>query len=378
MTGNGFAPQFIGLYDSEYGIRNPNYVPGKFIDKKGGTEYPDDAYRDHHAVLLAFKHKPFGNYPVLRNISNGHFHEKYIVSTNEIDPFDVMKSDEYGNIIFKANLVTDPPHSVTFWNETQLSLIEIEPYGTPADLEKLAKDAGFMATLVQDNKKALKDTYFHRNENKLLLSRVAGQGSTILLLQDKINSLIQNYELYMEQFINLQLEVQDRMSKGIKSVEGQHAFGIQWDKPIEQDISKTISSIKADIRKMNALIEADGILTEGQKQLLFTQVANVLSPDYMKKALVNIIPQNIETASGQQTIYKPTNPTPTTQAYSYLNEHIKGNLSDEHMLENIRQILDRRKQDETNPNSGVQKQQEIPIILDRNGRPIATDYQQSR
>ena len=367
-TGKGFAPRFIGLYDRTYGIRNPTYSPGKFIDDKGGTEYPDDAYRDKHAVLLAFKHKPLGNYPILRNISEGHFHEKYIVSVNDIDPFDVMKDDGYGNIVLKANLVKDPPHSVTLWNGTQLTLVEIEPYGTPEDLEKLSKDAGFMAKIIEDNKKAQKDVYFHRNENKLLLTRVAGSGSTILLLQDKINALLQQMEIMQDAFIDMQLEVKDKMSKGIKSIEGKYAFNAAWDKVHEQDISKTIASIKADIRKINALVEADGILTDGQKQLLFTQVAGVLTPDYMKKALVNIIPQTIETAKGQQTIYKPTVPTPTQEAFSYMNEHIEGKLSDEQLLQNIRNIIN-RKEEET-PNAATTKVEERPIVIDTRGRTV--------
>ncbi len=376
-TGKGFAPRFIGLYDREYGIRNPTYVPGKFIDDKGGTEYPDDAYRDKHAVLLAFKHKPLGNFPFLRNISEGHLHERYIVSTNNIDPFDVMKDDEYGNIVFKANLIKNPPHSVTLWNGTQLTLIEIEPYGTPEDLENLAKDARFMAKIVGDNKKALSDVYFHRNENKLLLTRVAGAGSTIMLLQDKINAILQQMEIMQDQYIDMQLEVKDKLSKGIKSTEGKYAFNAAWDKVHEQDISKTIASIKADIRKINALVEADGILTDGQKQLLFTQVANVLSPDYMRRVLVNIIPQTIETAKGQQTIYKPISSTPTQEAYSYMQEHVEGKLSDEQLLQNIRNIVE-RKPKETTPNAGVQKTEERPIVLDNKGRPVPYYEQQGR
>ncbi len=369
ITGRGFDPRLLGLYDKVYGIRNPTYVPGKFIDEKGGTEYPDDAYRDKHAVLLAFKHKPMGNFPILRNMGDGHFHEKYIVSTNSIDPFDVMKEDEYGNITFKANLVKDPPHSITLFNNTQLTLVEIEPYGTPEDLAKLAKDARFMAKIVEDNKKAQSDVYFHRNENKLLLTRVAGAGSTIMLLQDKINAILQQMEIMQDSFIDMQLEVRDKMSKGIKGAEGKYAFNAAWDKVHDQDITKTIATIKADIRKINSLVEADGMLSDGQKQLLFTQVANVLSPDYMRRSLGNLIPQTIETAKGQQTVYRPTEPTPTNEAFSYMKDHAEGRLSDEQLLQNIRNIITRKEEEQT-PNAATQKTEERPIVLDNRGRQV--------
>lgn len=375
ITEKGFAPRFIGFYDTEYGITNPTYVPGKFLDEQGGTEYPDDKYRDKHAIRVVFKDRPLGNYPILRNIANGHFHEKYIVSKNNIDPFDVMKTDEYGNLIFKANLKQYPPHSVTLWNKVQLTLIEIEPYGTPEDLAKLAKDARFMAKIVEDNKKAMTDVYFHRNENKLLLTRVAGAGSTIMLLQDKINSILQHLETMQDEFIDMQLEVREKQIRGIKSVEGRYAFNAAWDKVNEQDISKTIASIKADIRKINALVEADGIMTDSQKQLLMSQVANVLSPDYMRKALGTLIPQPVETATGQQTVYKPTNITPTNEAYNYMKEHVDGRISDEALLENIRNIISREKQE--TPNSATQKTEERPqIMVDSKRRVIYNNGQQ--
>lgn len=370
-TGKGFTPRFIGLYDREFGIRNPTYTPGKFIDETGGTEYPDDVYKGKHAVLFSFKHKPLGNWPILRNIAEGHFHEKFIVSNNSIDPFDVMTEDEYGNIIFKANLLNDPPHTATLWNGAQLSLVEIEPYGTPADLEKLAKDSSFMAKLVEDNKKTQTDVYFHRNENKLLLTRVAGAGSTIMLLQDKINALLQQMEIMQDAYIDMQLEVRTKLSKGIKDAEGKYAFNAGWDKVHEQDISKTIASIKADIRKINSLVEADGILTDGQKQLLFTQVANVLTPDYMKRALTNITAQTIDTAKGQQTVYAPVSPSPAQEVYSYMNNHLEGKMSDEQLLQNIRNIVEHKTTEQT-PNAATQKIEERPpmLMVDTRGKQI--------
>ncbi len=363
-SGKGFAPLLLGIYDLEYGIRTPSYAPGKFIDDRGETEYPDDQYREKQAMHLAFKHKPLGNYPILKNMGNGHFHEKYIVSINDISPNDVYRSDSDGNIIIWGNLKQDPPYSKTLWNGRQVTLVEIEPYLTPEELDQLARDSEYLSKVIMDNKQAMEQVYKHRNENRLLTTRVAAGLSTIALLQGKINSLLDNYELTMEEVIALRLENGSKLNKGIKLAEGKYGINAPWDKVAEEDMTKTIASIRQEIRKIGALADADGIMNDNIKAVLFQQTLSTLGLDYVRKAI------GAATTDGLTSI--PVKPSPTQELLEYTKQHDSAQITDAELQLRIQDMLKKMEgEQQSTPNSATVRQEPQTQMVDKYGRSLA-------
>jgi len=323
----------LGWYDPNWGVETEiAYKPGKFVNEVNEVWYDDRQYKDKQCLVLDFKHAMIGNYPIVKKIGRGHHHIKYIVSKNAIRPYDVMETTDSGDIFIYASLAHNP--TVTkiheyydeLPNNTQETLIEIEPHLTAAELEKLSKDINFLTTIKQSYQSAESKSHELVSQNFILNVRVVASDGVVMQLQSYVDTLLKSYQWALDKVIGVQLSVKEKISQGISMVEGEYNLGVPWDNIHLEDMSKTAAIMQADIRAISSMIKMNGTLSESQKQVLAVQFLNVVSVDWMKKFMFGADPKSLSSPLGNQLMTISANPSPlelfVTKAQQFENNRM--------------------------------------------------------
>lgn len=369
LIGKDFRPKIIGVYDPAWGEGDiGGYTPGKFKDYKGDTTYDDSIYKDKKCLTFYFRHYLFGNYPGLRGITRlggRHFHIKYIVSKNTIDPSSVYKKTPDGDILIFADLVRNPPVTIVRGNNSQETIFEIEPHLSAEELEKLSSDINFVVKIKEQYMHAIAKQRELEGENFLANSRALASDMNILLLQEVVNSLIKKQNVLLDQFIKLKLENRERLAQGIQMVEGKHNIAAPWESITLEDTEKSIASIQAELRAITAMTK-DNNRSENQKQIVCQMTVNFCGLDYVRRFVGSMTTTNIQTASGVQPVSMPANPTLTTMILHYIQMRDNGQITAQQCDELVMNLLDKTKRDLTNgsrsnPNSAVERLKDFAL-----------------
>jgi len=358
-----FNIKSLGYYDPDFGTDTDfAYKPGRFVNESGESFYNDSAYREKHCMVISFKHATLGNLPILRKSGYGHFHVKYLVSTNAIRINDVIEKDpETQDLFIFASLAHSPPMTIIYGDNSQETLYEIAPHASRIELEKLGKDINFFVKIKELYRDAEAKAQQLESKNFVLTVRNVAAESTIIQLQSNVNDLLKNYQIAQDKLTNLRLSVVERIGKGIEAVESEYNFSLPWDKLMLEEIDKTSAMMQTDIRSVQAMIKLSGSLTITQKQQLCLQVANVVGYDYLKQFIGSVAEYNAPTGTvdGQRmNISKSMSPNEMIIAYAQLYQN--GTMKEEDYRRAIEEQLNKlrsnlRTQD---PNSAIQQSRE--------------------
>lgn len=376
-----FKLKDLGFYDPDWGVETEvAYRPGKFVNELEEIWYDDRKYQDKQCLVVTFKHPIFGNYPVLRRI-RGHFHIKYIISTNAIRPYDVMEKSESGDLFIYASLAHSPIVTKVYdvYEElpknTTESLIEITPHLTASELERLTKDVNFVTTIKERYQQAESERYKQVSQNFILNSRIIASDGVVMQLQSYVDTLLKNYQWALDKVVALQLSTKEKISQGISLVEGQYNLGVPWDAITMEDMSKTAAIMQADIRSFMAMMKQNGTLSDGQKQVLAIQFLNVVGVDWMRNFMGGADPRTIISPVGMHPLTISKKPTPLelfiTKAQMFENNTMTEEDFKRASLEYLNQMQEEFKKE---PNSAVEtmKQNILKQI------PAATQQQQEQ
>lgn len=347
----------LGFYDPDWSRDTEfAYQPGKFTKPDGSPH--DSAYKDKQAMVVAFKHPIFGNYPGLRNLT-GHFHYKYIVSTSLIRPHDVLRADpETQDIYIFADLSRNPPITVIRGDNTQETLYEITPHLTPEQLARLPKEIKF-ATKLQEKMYRLESEKFEL-ETKLVITEsmaVAAQSSAFLY-QEELKGALANHQINLKNYTRLALLTRERVAETIESIEGQYFPNAPWDAKNLGDSTKMLASTQATIRDISSTVKLMGSLTDAQKYQVLMQAVNVVGLDFARKCLRGLEQFDITTPTGMEkfTISKEPSLQELMFHYGKLFENKQISFEDwqKAVTEAVRQDQERRRKAES-PNAAVQE-----------------------
>ncbi len=356
------TPQFrvksLGYYDPDYGTDTDfTYKSGRFVDELGEMYHNDTKYKDKHCLVTSFIHPPLGNYPGLRKLGRAHYHVKFFVSTSAIRINEVIEKDpETGDMFIYASLFHVPPVTIVLEDGSQETLYEVTPHGNRSELENLMKDLNFFTKVKEKYRDAESKMHEMESQNFILTTRNIAAESTVLQLQDNVNTLLKNYQIAQEKVINLQLAVKERLRAGIEGVEGEYNLGIPWDNITLEDTERTTAMLQADIRSISAMMKMSGGLSETQKQTLCLQVANVVGFDYLQRFMTGAKQYESPTPSGIHRMTVPQQMTPTDIMVEYARQYQNNQISEEEynkaILEQLGRLRNSLKRED--PNSAIQ------------------------
>lgn len=324
----------MGVYDPDWGVFDESYTSGKFVNGIGEPYVDDTRYNEAPGMVTTFKHSWFGN-TWAKNIGSAHFHVTHIVSSNTIRPQDVNILTENGDIMFFANILHNPPHAITQVDGTDEMLIEIEPFLSPSDLEKLAKDGKFVHKIKEMYMKMESKVFTLESDLFIKTSEAASAQITVLQLQESHNDLFQYTRLTLDKVLKLKLSSGEAVLNGIEMVEGKHNFGIPMGIHNFESADKTAAMLQDNIRMINARMKLNGEndMPETQAWILFNQVASIIGRDRMMRFFNGTQQHIISTPLGSQRISVSDNPSLTEMLLLKAQQVNSGSLSTEEFQE---------------------------------------------
>ncbi len=363
LVDKNFHYKDLGVYDPDWGVETDiAYKPGKFKNDRDETIHQDTQYEGKQSLVVAFKHMPFGNYPILRKIGRGHFHIKHFVSETAVRPHDVIAQvPETGDMFIYADIVEYPPVTIVQYDNTQETLYELRPHVSPEDMGRISHDVNFLMHIKEQLMSSTQKQQDLEAKNFILHTRNVAAESTVLQLQDHVDILLKNFQVVQDEVINMKLSLKDKLKHGLEIIEGKYNLGIPMHHVDFENTEKTAAMMQADIRAVGAMIKMSGTLSETQKQTLVLQVANVVGIDYLRKFLLGVEQYNVSTTTGQQRMTLPKNPSPTDLMIAYAQAYENNQMSAEEYSKSVRSVLEMMregiKKGET-PNSAVERTRE--------------------
>ncbi len=365
--GKDFVPVELGIYDPEYGTGDniQDYQSGKFKDYKDEPLYDDARYEGKRCLMFFFKDKLFGNYPGLRKLSDGHYHIKYIVGTNNVSIHDCYSTTPEGDIILYATLTRSPPISFTGdemrgdGDKTQYTLVEVEPHLNSRELKELTGSIGFVTKLKEQYSISISKQQELEAECFLANSMSLATRMSVLVLEDRINALTNHQNMLLDKYLNLQLSANTKLVKGIESIESAYNFALPWGQILVEDTEKSVASIQTEIRALRVMLK-ENQLSDNQKQIMVQMVVNACGIDYVRK-MVGMM--DVYTV-GSQTIPMLQKPNLTTLLMQYGQLRDNGTMSAKEYAERVTEILEKYKNDistSDNSNSAVDKLKQMVL-----------------
>lgn len=376
--GNDFVPIELGIYDPEFGTGDniQEYRSGNFKDYKDEPLYDDAKYEGKKCLMFYFKDKMFGNYPGLRKIGEGHFHIKYIVSTNTVSLYDCYSTTPDGDVILYATLKRNPPISLTGdemrsdGDNTQYTLIEVEPHLNSLELKQLTGDINFVTTLKEKYSISISKQQELEAECFLANSMSLATRMSVLVLEDRINALTNHQNTLLDKYLNLQISANTKLVKGIESMESTYNFALPWGKILEEDTEKTVSSIQTEMRALRVMLK-ESQLSDNQKQIMVQMVVNACGIEYVRKTVGMMTVHTVDTAYGKEDIPMMQKPNLTTLLMQYGGLRDNGSMTPQEYAKRVSEVIEKYKNDignSDNSNSAVEKLQQL--IMPNNGTSI--------
>lgn len=348
----------LGFYDPDWSRDTEfAYKPGRFT-KPDGTHY-DSLYKDKQAMVVAFKHPIFGNYPGLRNMT-GHFHYKYIVSTSLIRPHDVLRADpETQDIYIFADLSRSPPKTELRSDNTQETLYEITPHLSPEELARLPKDIKFITKIKERLHELDSENWTLKGELVQEHSIAIASTSALFAAQERLDQLVREYQNIYDTVITLRLSTRKTIIQGIEKTEAENFLGAPWSAFSRADMDETAKVLQSEIRALSANLKLNGKLTDSHKYQLVMQTANVVGLDYMRKVLLGLEEYKYPTSQGMQALTISRDPTPQELFIKECELYETGQTSLEEFKERANRVLskmnDRYKRPEISPLAATQE-----------------------
>jgi len=356
--GTDFKPQIIGVYDPNWGEGDiGGYIPGKFRDYKGDTIYDDSQYKDKKCLTFYFKDNPlFGNWPGIRKIGRSHFHIKYVVSANTIDPSSVYIKTDDGDILIFATLIRTPPITIIRDSGAQETLFEVKPHLSSTELEELITNINFIVKVKEQYMNAITKQRELEGENFLANSRALASDMNNLLLQEVVNSLLKRQNILLDQFIKLKLANRERLAQGIQMIEGQYNLAAPWDTITLEDTEKSVASIQAEIRAFTAMTKNNN-LADNQKQIICQMAINACDLEYVQRYVGGVREYSMHTPTGVQNLALSGKSNMTTLMLEYIRMRDDGQITPQKCDELIAELLDKTRRDmgkNNSPNGAVE------------------------
>ena len=277
-----FQLKDLGIYDEKYGLSfDLGYRSGQFTNIFGTVEYDDSKYDGKATVDLAFKHMYFGNTNFGKRMGKGHFHEKYLVSTNEINLFDAYSETRSGNVVFFADFIKSTSKS-----GGEFTLVEIKPYLKADELIRILNDINEakiwkekMMLAQKDCETAKMDAYI-ANANAFAAFGANEQSKTA------IRQYQQQNENMRQVMLDVTLGASQTIIDGIEKVEGELDVNFNWHTMNKGLIEKSIGIGKTHNNFIDSLDDfKNGGMTESMKNYVVESVIEICGVDFVKNVL---------------------------------------------------------------------------------------------
>jgi hypothetical protein len=296
-------PVDAGVFDMDYGVDKNKYSSGQFDPS---VDFFDDTiYEGRPFLKVCFMHHDLSSIGL--KIGPGHIHERYFISTEPNIPItDIFRQTSYGNILIYGTPKSMNPPTLND-NQGQIKLWEVEPYLCKEDIELLINNINAVSIFKKELVDAKVKAHNSTTEAVLQMARAVSAESSNVAFATVIKVILARLQQYQGKLIDMNVEVTQRLQKGMETMEGQLDLGIPWNDVKAYDVKNTIEDIGSTINSMTALKNLNPNPSDNVKEYALNMAIEICGIPFIKEHLgsynENTQPKHISTFSGLSTEY---------------------------------------------------------------------------